>query len=439
MVERGEVVVVVLDLGALHHPVAEPDEDVLDLAPRPGEQVEVAGADRRRARAASRRVASALSRASELAALELAPCRSSSSASSAVRAVLPAFPTGPRCSAGRARRSRAGSRSAPPCDRGSGPGPPRARRRRRRRRSPSRPPPSALRSAQASPSPLVGPDERRYPLAGDRRRRCDVERLGSGRRAESSQSARRAPVSRAAGRRARRRDRSSPACEGREIAPSSSAPPWATRATRGSGVASSRTSVSGGRRRSRPSWPEPPSARRDRRSPGRATTGAPSSAAALRTIVPDVAGIADPVEVDAEARRRCCCPATTSSTRRRGSARSRSRAFPSRGLRHSSSSLGVDLDRRRCRCRSRSAVHRARLRRPGRPRAGPRPRSRTAPCTRGVRRSASLRTSFSFSFSGLVIVSSHRVVSVIKKGGRNADRPGVLGIREPLRGHGLPG
>ena len=32
MIERGEVVVVQLDLGSLHHPVAEADEDVLDLA-----------------------------------------------------------------------------------------------------------------------------------------------------------------------------------------------------------------------------------------------------------------------------------------------------------------------------------------------------------------------------------------------------------------------
>ena len=32
MVERREVVVVELDLGPLHHPVAEADEDVLDLA-----------------------------------------------------------------------------------------------------------------------------------------------------------------------------------------------------------------------------------------------------------------------------------------------------------------------------------------------------------------------------------------------------------------------
>ena len=46
MVEGREVVVVVLDLGALHDAVAEADEDVLDLPPRLGQQVEVAGCDR---------------------------------------------------------------------------------------------------------------------------------------------------------------------------------------------------------------------------------------------------------------------------------------------------------------------------------------------------------------------------------------------------------
>ena len=46
VVEGREVVVVVLDLRALHHPVAEADEDVLDLAPGTGQEVEVAGGDR---------------------------------------------------------------------------------------------------------------------------------------------------------------------------------------------------------------------------------------------------------------------------------------------------------------------------------------------------------------------------------------------------------
>ena len=50
IVEGREVVVVVLDLGTLRDPVAEADEDVLDLAPRPRQRMEVAEPDRRRAR-----------------------------------------------------------------------------------------------------------------------------------------------------------------------------------------------------------------------------------------------------------------------------------------------------------------------------------------------------------------------------------------------------
>ena len=47
MVERGEVVEVELDLGALDHLVAEPDEDVLDLALSAHQQV-LRGGRRRR-------------------------------------------------------------------------------------------------------------------------------------------------------------------------------------------------------------------------------------------------------------------------------------------------------------------------------------------------------------------------------------------------------
>ncbi len=50
VVQRGEVVVVVLDLGPLHHPVAEADHHVLDLAGGAGDQVGVADRPRRRAR-----------------------------------------------------------------------------------------------------------------------------------------------------------------------------------------------------------------------------------------------------------------------------------------------------------------------------------------------------------------------------------------------------
>ena len=46
MVERREVVVVELDLGTLDDAVPEADEDVLELAPRRGQQVQVAGVQR---------------------------------------------------------------------------------------------------------------------------------------------------------------------------------------------------------------------------------------------------------------------------------------------------------------------------------------------------------------------------------------------------------
>ena len=100
MVERGEVVVVELDLGPLHHPVAEADEDVLDLplgaeqrvlgarpgpAGRPGSVTSIASS--------ARRVPSSLASSSAL--------RDSSSDSSSWRASLPDLPTGPRSSAGR--------------------------------------------------------------------------------------------------------------------------------------------------------------------------------------------------------------------------------------------------------------------------------------------------------------------------------------------------
>ena len=124
VVERREVVVVVLDLGTLDDPVAEADEDVLDLAPRPGQRVQVAEPDRRRARAASRRSRSAARRPSS-SARSWRSRPPSSSASSSLRTSLPALPTGPR-SLGRqladAAQDRGQLRLA---GRGSGPGPPR--------------------------------------------------------------------------------------------------------------------------------------------------------------------------------------------------------------------------------------------------------------------------------------------------------------------------
>ena len=70
VVERGEVVVLVLDLRALEHREAEPDEDVLHLAPDLGDQVQAAGRLRRVAR--QRHVDAVLGQAAvELRGLEL--------------------------------------------------------------------------------------------------------------------------------------------------------------------------------------------------------------------------------------------------------------------------------------------------------------------------------------------------------------------------------
>ncbi len=143
MVERGEVVEVVLDLGAVHDAIAEADEDVLDLAAGAGDRMDVADAHGRRA---GQRDVDRVRRETrvELAGLELAACG---------RRAPPRAPCAP-CSRpsrpGRAppragRRCRAGSRSARTCGPGSGRGAPRARRNRAPRRSRQRPRSSALR------------------------------------------------------------------------------------------------------------------------------------------------------------------------------------------------------------------------------------------------------------------------------------------------------
>ena len=138
VVERGEVVVVVLDLGALDDREAEPDEDVLHLAPDLRDQVQVADRHAAGRRAASRRRGPRPGRRS-----------SSAASSSAVRSLeqrlqrlahlvgLLARPG--RAARPAARRSSAAPGSAPTCGPGSAPAAPRARRRSRRR--PRRPRP----------------------------------------------------------------------------------------------------------------------------------------------------------------------------------------------------------------------------------------------------------------------------------------------------------
>ena len=179
-----EVVVVELDLGALHHPVAEADEHVLDLAQRPDQ--EVARPDRHRRVAGI--VTSMASVARPLRASRPLEARVSRRATArARRASLPARPRG-RARAPAAPRSRAGSRSAPPCGRGSGPGAPRG----------SSDPAAAI-AASASERNWDMRSSigvlRRATISRERRsqRRRDVERLGAASRSgivtSSSQAA----------------------------------------------------------------------------------------------------------------------------------------------------------------------------------------------------------------------------------------------------------
>ena len=267
VVEGGEVVVVVLDLGALDDAVAEADEDVLDLAARAGQRVQVAEVDRRRA---GQRHVDSLGRQASVELRRLEPL---------ARLLQQALELGPRDVAGladrrrappgAARRCRAGSSSARPCGRGSGRAPPRARRRRARPRSRPGPPSrsSSIRSSIVSRSRAE-----RYladPLERDRRRRGDVERLGSlaqrdrrgrvagdlhlGREALALGS--RGPGSRPIrGRRSPRRAASGRGRSARVAGPGS------RRAPRGSAA----------RRRPRPCSPAPPSASRRPPTPARA-------------------------------------------------------------------------------------------------------------------------------------------------------------------------
>ncbi len=99
VVEGGEVVVVVLDLGTLHDPVAEADEDVLDLAAGAGQRVQVA--EPRPAACPGSVTSIALGReaAVELGPLEPLARPPRAAPRARLRASLPALPTGPRCSA----------------------------------------------------------------------------------------------------------------------------------------------------------------------------------------------------------------------------------------------------------------------------------------------------------------------------------------------------
>ena len=287
MVEGGEVVVVELDLGAFEHLVAEPDEDVLDLAPGAGQQVQVADRDRRRPGQGHVDRLGA-QRALDLGRLELRATRLRARPRAPRGRRLPP-PRPARARRVRARRSRAGSRSARTCGRDSGPAAARARRRRARRRSPRRPRRAGCRSAPTSGG-------RRYPSQGDRRRGGDVQRL----RAPASQRDRPAPLATgedpvrqplalgAETERSPARGRPGPRRRARPAPPA--APGFRSIAPRATGWLKIEPMLA------RTACPEYGSAQ-----PGPSTTTASTSASVVRMIAPTLRGSRDRVQVDARA------------------------------------------------------------------------------------------------------------------------------------------
>ena len=144
MVEGGEVVVVELHLGALHDPVAEADEDVLDLAHRPSHEVACADRNRRGPRQGHvHRVHSEPTL--ELRRLELRPPAVQETLERLSRVVRGAADR-PALGRGKLPDPAKDPRSARPCVPGTGPAARRARPRSRPRRSPPPPHGAAPRS-----------------------------------------------------------------------------------------------------------------------------------------------------------------------------------------------------------------------------------------------------------------------------------------------------
>ena len=269
---------------------------------------------------------------------------------------------------------------------------------------------------------------------GDRRRGGDVERLGAAgaqRDRHLGLALRRAP--RPAAPRARRRGRASR----RRPAPSSPSPPWATRATRGAGVSSTSARAGG--------WAkiEPMLARTAFGEKGSAQPG-PSDDRAVEQGVggaddrADVAGVADPVQVDAGRAGRLGPAQRPDRDRPRARAERRDRrpAAPARP------------PRRRGRCRRRLSRKRgsAPAASPASTRSSPSVANR--PSRSRCLRSRSLRTSFSFSFWGLAIIWSVRVrLSLLvggffswnEKAGRDHGPPGKVECRCAARRPHPPG
>ena len=330
MVERGEVVVVELDLGALGDVEAEAHEDVLHLAPRLGDQVQVAGRLRRvagqrhvdRGPRPRRRVELGAS-SSPVRALRAAP-------RAPARTWLARLADRPALLGRQVADRRAGRRSARTCGRGSA------------TRSSS----SAsveLRAAAIAASRLA-----RAARRGGRWRQPSAAILVRARRARRSPPSRRSasPGRRRAAGCARRASAPASTSAGR---PSRSAPRQRTTGPLGS---TSGERPLGAARRARcacrparrtppapaagrtpsPCSPARPSASTGRRSPGPSTTGPSQSACAERMTVPTLPGSRDAVQVDRQLaaglgpalrgrRRSRACPSRACSPRRAARAR----------------------------------------------------------------------------------------------------------------------
>ena len=218
MVEGGEVVVVELDVGALHHAVSEPDE----TRPRSRAACGSAGSRRRSARRGARH--RHVDRARGQRALEL-PASSSASRPRA-RPRAPGAPRSPPNPPGRARPPQLGDPAQDRgqlglAGRGSGRAAARARRCPRPPRSPPMPPRAGCRSARSCGG-------RRYPSDGYGRRRGDIQRFDPGVQLDRPQAVTARHHVLAGGLRARRRaERANGPFVG-------GVPPWATSPTTGS-------------------------------------------------------------------------------------------------------------------------------------------------------------------------------------------------------------
>ena len=305
-----------------------------------------------------------------------------------------------------ARRSRAGSRSARLCGRGSGPAAPPARR--------ELPAPSIAAPASALISSIRSSiglgllhGERRYPLGGDRRRRGDVERVGTARaQGDRHPRARRrrappraAPRARRRGRRWRRRR----AC--RVPRPRGRRKRHAARAWPRPRPAAA------AERRSSPCWRAPPSGENGSAQSGPRTTGAAEQRVGGAHDRPDVARVADAVQVEQGANAVVPGSGTTASGRCDRPDGDHPRAGAER--RDVGEQLGLDLLALEARARPRRARTAARPRPPAPPRAGPRPRSRTGPRARGACARAACGPASASRFVGFRSSDSYAVLAVL--------------------------